>query len=160
CIITRRHVMRTLSLLVTTALLGAGVTPLVSALAQNTAAVIASSSTQEVRDGSLAARNFLEHVNYARVALAMKDVPKAKEQVAAAGASLVALKADAGEERRAMRVESGRMQYDYESEYKDYYFPMAEVKTLKSGPLWTRKGIAVTDAEIVYLDIDLKDDKA
>jgi hypothetical protein len=106
------------------------------------------------------AEDFLAQVNYARVALAMKDATLARQRIESARAELNALKGATVEERRITRLPSGRILYQYETHYKPHYYPLdtgpIEVKTLKRGPMWApAKGLAVTDAEVVYLTLDL-----
>lgn len=117
-----------------------------------------------VKQPRMAAERFVQHVNYARVALAMKNPGLAKNHIAQADSMLGALKQANTEERRISRVESGRVVYQYNTDYKYHYYPIeagpVEVKKVKSGPFWAKRGLAVTDAEIVYLTLDLTDDKA
>lgn len=106
-----------------------------------------------------AAQSFIEHINYARVALAMNNRPLAKQHIAQAQQLYTSLKNAASGYDPSTRIESGRVSYDYDQENRYHYFPISagpiELKSLKEGPVWAKKGLAVTDAEIVYLTLDL-----
>lgn len=158
------------SLLITTVLVGAGFAltqPAWAAesIASKTKSTATRAMTEEtVREPALAAQRFVEHVNYARVALAMKDNALAQSHIGQARNMLAVVKAANADQRRVQRLETGRVTYDYKTSNKYYYYPFGsgpvQVKTLKSGPFWAKKGIAVTDAEVVYLSLDLSDDDA
>jgi len=111
----------------------------------------------------VAAGNFVEHVNYARVALAMKNTDLAKQHITQARNMATLIKGTAVEQRRVTELESGRIVYQYETEYKYHYFPIesgpVQVKQMSSGPVWAENDLAVTDADIVYLTLDLTGDK-
>jgi hypothetical protein len=58
-----------------------------------------------------------------------------------------------------MHIGSGRLVYEKDTDYKYHYFPIevgtVEIRKMGKGPFWAKKGLAVTDAEIVYLTLDL-----
>jgi hypothetical protein len=118
----------------------------------------------EVADPRLAASGFVEHVNFARVALAMKNTDLAKQHITQAHNMIALIKNSAIEQRRVTEVESGRVVYQYDTEYKYHYFPIqtgpVQVKQVDNGPVWAVNDLAVTDADIVYLTLDLTGDKA
>jgi len=118
----------------------------------------------EVVDPRVAAASFVEHVNYARVALAMKKVDVAGQHIAAARNMITLIKGATAEKLRITEVESGRIVYQYDTEYKYHYFPIhtgpVQVKEIGDGPAWAKNDLAVTDADIVYLTLDLTDNKA
>ncbi len=118
----------------------------------------------EVVDPRVAAASFLEHVNYARVALAMKKVDVAGQHIASARNMVTLIKGATAEKLRITEVESGRIVYQYDTEYKYHYFPIhtgpVQVKEIGDGPAWAKNDLAVTDADIVYLTLDLTDNKA
>lgn len=155
-------------LILTTTML-AGVLALGSihpALANNTEKPMSHMAKQYVSsaDMNLASQRFVESVNYARIALAMNDPALAKKHIAKARAQVAILKAGAekGPEMKSFRT--SRVHYEYDTRYKDHYFPIAAgpvaVKKVRSGPLWAdTKGVAVTDAEIVYLTLNIDDDE-
>lgn len=117
----------------------------------------------EIADPRVAAAGFVEHVNFARVALAMKNTTLAKEHITQARDMAVVIKGTATEPRRITEIQSGRVVYKYETEYQYHYFPIqtgpVEVKTMDNGPAWATNDLAVTDADIVYLTLDLTGDK-
>jgi hypothetical protein len=63
------------------------------------------------------------------------------------------------ESRRISGVGTGRIVYQAETDYKNYYFPIqtgpVQVKEISNGPIWAKNDLAVTDADIVYLTLDL-----
>ncbi len=128
----------------------------------NTAA--APMSVQQMSDPRVAATSFIEHVNFARVALAMKNTYLAKQHLTQARNMVSVIKNATSEQRVMSAVESGRIVYKYDTEYKYHYFPLqagpVQVKQLDNGPLWASNDLAVTDADIVYLTLDLTGDKA
>jgi hypothetical protein len=118
----------------------------------------------EMADPRVAAAGFVEHVNFARVALAMKNTVLAQQHITQARNMAVVIKGTPTEARRITEVQSGRIVYKYETEYQYHYFPIqtgpVEVKTMDNGPAWATNDLAVTDADIVYLTLDLTGDKA
>jgi hypothetical protein len=67
------------------------------------------------------------------------------------------------ENRRITQLESGRIVYQYDTQYKYHYFPIqtgpVQVKQMDNGPLWAANDLAVSDADIVYLTLDLTSGK-
>ncbi len=118
----------------------------------------------EMADPRVAATGFVEHVNFARVALAMKNTELAKQHITQARNMVTVIKSATVEQRVITQVESGRIVYQYDTEYKYHYFPIqtgpVQVKTMDNGPVWATNDLAVTDADIVYLTLDLTGDKA
>jgi hypothetical protein len=118
----------------------------------------------EMTDPRVAATGFVEHVNFARVALAMKNTDLARQHITQARNMVAVIKSAAADQRVITEVESGRIVYKYDTEYKYHYFPIqtgpVQVKTMDSGPLWATNDLAVTDADMVYLTLDLTGDKA
>lgn len=119
---------------------------------------------EEVADPRVAATGFVEHINFARVALAMKNTDLAKQHITQARNLMTVIKGATAEQRIITEVESGRIVYKYDTEHKYHYFPIqtgpVQVKTMDSGPVWATNDLAVTDADIVYLTLDLTGDKA
>jgi hypothetical protein len=120
-------------------------------------------SKEAVSDPHVAAISFVEHVNYARVALAMKNADVARQHISQARSMAVIIKAANVEQRRVTQLESGRIVYEYTTDYKYHYFPIqtgpVQVKQVSNGPIWAKNDLAVTDADIVYLTLDLTGDK-
>jgi hypothetical protein len=118
----------------------------------------------EMDDPRIAATSFVEHVNFARVALAMKNTVLAKQHITQARNMIMIIKGATSDQRVVTEVESGRIVYKYDTEYKYHYFPIqtgpVQVKTMDNGPLWASNSLAVTDADIVYLTLDLNSEKA
>jgi hypothetical protein len=121
-------------------------------------------SATAINDPRIAAGNFVEHVNYARVALAMKNADLATQHIAQARSMMTIIDGATVEQRRITDVGSGRIAYQYETTYKYHYFPiqtgLMQVKEISNGPVWAANDLAVTDADIVYLTLDLTDNKA
>lgn len=121
-------------------------------------------SKAEMADPRVAATSFVEHVNFARVALAMKNADLAKQHMTQARNMVTVIKSATVEQRVVTEVESGRIVYKYDTEYKYHYFPIqtgpVQVKKIDNGPVWATNDLAVTDADIVYLTLNLTDDKA
>ena len=121
-------------------------------------------SKEAMADSKVAARSFVEHINYARVALAMKNTDLAKQHITQARNMATLIKGATIEEKRITDVESGRIVYQYDTDYKYHYFPIqtgpVQVKQMSNGPIWAKNDLAVTDADIVYLTLDLTGDKA
>lgn len=121
-------------------------------------------TTDEITDPRVAAASFVEHVNFARVALAMKNTTLAKQHIGEARKMAALIKGETAEKYRVTELRSGRIVYEYDTDYKYYYFPIqtgpVEVKKLSSGSPWEKNSLAVTDADIVYLTLDLRDYKA
>ena len=121
-------------------------------------------SREEMSDLSVAAASFVEHVNFARVALAMKNIELAKQHLIQARNMIRVINSATMEQSVITEVESGRVVYLYDTEYKYHYFPIqtgpVQVKTMDNGPIWATNDLAVKDADIVYLTLDLTSDKA
>ncbi len=167
----RENKMNTRKLLMTTVLstgLMLGFIPFVHAAENITTDTMKSAggpiTNAEVVDPRVAAASFVEHVNYARVALAMKQVDVAGQHIASARNMVMLIKGATAEKLRITEVESGRIVYQYDTEYKYHYFPIhtgpVQVKKIGDGPAWAKNDLAVMDADIVYLTLDLTDDKA
>lgn len=162
--------MKTRTLLITTILsttltLGMSNTYAADSITTGTVKTAASPITKaEMADPRVAATSFVEHVNFARVALAMKNTDMAKQHITQARNMVTVIKSATVEQRIITQVESGRIVYKYDTEYKYHYFPiqtgLVQVKTMDSGPVWATNDLAVTDADIVYLTLDLTGDKA
>jgi len=164
--------MKTNTLLITT-ILSAGLmlsVPLIATAADSiTSGAVSTAGDKttraEMSDPRIAAASFVEHVNFARVSLAMKKTEQAKLHITQARNMMEEIKKSATvEQRRLTKIESGRVVYQYDTEYKYHYFPIktgpVEVKSMDNGPAWATNDLAVTDADIVYLTLDLRGDKA
>jgi hypothetical protein len=125
-------------------------------------------SKDAINDPRVAAHNFVEHVNYARVALAMKNSTLAGQHITQARNMMVLIKSASSEQRRITNVTSGRIVYQYDTDYKYHYFPIQndalqtgpmQLKEISNGPVWAKNELAVSDADIVYLTLDLSGDK-
>jgi hypothetical protein len=120
-------------------------------------------SAAEITDPRVAASNFVRHVNFARVALAMKNTDLAKKHILQARQLAALIKGETEEKYRVTELRSGRVVYEYDTEYKYHYFPIqtgpVQVKELSNGSPWAKNNLAVTDADIVYLTLDLRDYK-
>jgi hypothetical protein len=120
-------------------------------------------SQASVDDPRVAAASFVEHVNFARVALAMKNTELASQHLTQARNMAAIIKNTTIDQQRISDLESGRVVYDYDTEYKNHYFPittdLVQVKEMSNGPIWASNSLAVTDADIVYLSLDLSGDR-
>ena len=107
-----------------------------------------------------AAEDFIGNINYARVALARNKGDRAEQHIAKARKDMDQMKALTVEYRAIANIESGRVVYSYDTDYKYHYFPIEtgaiEVKRMGHGPIWAKNDLAVTDAEVVYLTVDLR----
>jgi YfdX protein len=118
---------------------------------------------QEMSDQRVAAAGFVEHVNYARVALAMKNSTLAKQHITQARNMTKAIMEANANSRTIREVQSGRVVYRYDTDYKYHYFPiqtdLVQVKEMSNGPIWASSELAVSEANIVYLTLDLTGNK-
>jgi hypothetical protein len=93
----------------------------------------------EVTDPRVAAGRFVEHINFARVSLAMKNTDLAEQHIAQARSMIALIKRATTEQQLVSRVESGRIVYQYDTAYKYHYFPIetgpVQVKEMSSGPV-------------------------
>jgi len=121
-------------------------------------------SRDAVTDPRVAAQNFVAHVNYARVALAMKDADLAKQHISQARNMVILITNATTEKRLVQNVTAGRVNYTFDTVHKYNYFPLEagpmKIKEVSDGPIWARNSLAVSDAEIVMLTLDLSNDKA
>lgn len=126
----------------------------------STAPISAAAAT----DPRVAAEAFIAHVNYARVALAMENKELAQQHIVQARTMNAIVTSALTEQRHVAHVEAGRVIYTFDTEHKYNYFPIdlsaVEFKEVSDGPLWAKNSLAVTDAEFVYLTLDLSNDKA
>ncbi len=131
----------------------------------NTINTAQESDSQMARDNPrVAAQNFVAHVNYARVALSMKNGELAMQHIRHARNMVAIILNAKTEQRTILNVEAGRVNYAFNTVHKYNYFPVVagwtEVKEVTDGPLWAKDSLAVSDAEIVLLTLDLTNDKA
>jgi len=121
-------------------------------------------SSEAISDPRVAAQSFVAHVNYARVALAMKNADLANQHIAQARNMVVLITNSTTEQRRVQNVTAGRVNYTFDTVHKYNYFPLEagpmKIKEVSDGPLWAENSLAVSDAEIVMLTLDLSNDKA
>jgi hypothetical protein len=122
----------------------------------------------QITDPRLMAERFLTHVNSARVSIALNDGVSAKQHIGDARELVAMLKNVKNEDRKIFNIQSGRLVYNRETKHRDYFLPIdkietrpVEVKKVRDGSIFRHsKGLAVTDAEMVYLSVDLSNDKA
>lgn len=121
-------------------------------------------ASQPVTDPRQAAENFVRSVNLARVSIAMKNYDQARQHIARAREMLSVMRNASSDQRRVTGITSGRVTYQGDTTDQHRYFPVetgpVEVRQLGKGPLWADKGLAVTDADIVTLTVDLGSDDA
>ncbi len=121
-------------------------------------------SNESISDPRVAAQNFVAHVNYARVALAMKNAELAQQHIGQARNMVVLITSATTDQRRVQNVTAGRVNYTFDTIHKYNYFPLEagpmKIKEVSDGPIWARNSLAVSDAEIVMLTLDLSNDKA
>ena len=102
-------------------------------------------SKEAIVDSKVAARSFVEHINYARVALAMKNTDLAKQHITQARNMVTLIKGMTTEEKRITEVESGRIIYQYDTDYKYHYFPIQtgpiQIKQMSNGPIWAKNDL-------------------
>lgn len=124
-----------------------------------------SASASAMEDPRVAAAGFVEHINYARVSLAMKNVDLAKKHITQAREMVAMITKNMEKDTyRITELRSGRIIYKYDTNFKYHYFPVqtgpVQVKELSSGSPWAKNNLAVTDADIVYLTLDLRNNQA
>jgi len=121
-------------------------------------------TSEAASDPRVAAQNFVAHINYARVALAMKNADLAKLHISQARNMVVLITSATTDQRRVENVTAGRVNYTFDTVHKYNYFPLEagpmKIKEVSDGPIWARNSLAVSDAEIVMLTLDLSNDKA
>ena len=121
-------------------------------------------TSEVVSDPRVAAQNFVAHVNYARVALAMKNADLALQHIGQARSMVVLITSATTDQRRIQNVTAGRVNYTFDTVHKYNYFPLEagpmKIKEVSDGPIWAKNSLAVSDAEIVMLTLDLSNDKA
>ena len=167
----RNIAMKTRTLFITT-ILSAGLVLSIAACSNNADTITghnavtvnhpaADTAGENARD---VAEDFVGHINYARIALAKNKGNRAEQHVAEARNLLAQLQNTTVEERRVERIESGRVVYNTTNDYKYHYFPITtgplEIKKMSHGPVWAKNDLAVTDADIVYLTVDLNGNNA
>ena len=103
--------------------------------------------------------DFIGQINYARIYLAKNNGSEAKKHVDEARNLMGQIEDVDANESRLERIESGRVIYKYNTKYKYHYFPIEtgpmEVKKMGHGPIWAKNDLAVIDAEIVYMTVNL-----
>lgn len=102
------------------------------------------------------AASLVEHVNLARLAVALKDKAEAQKHIDEAQKVVSSLTG----ETRTERVQAGRFTYEYNKASEDYYYPIAggmvEQKEISTGPFWSdRKGVAVKNAQAAYVTLEI-----
>lgn len=121
-------------------------------------------TSEVVSDPRVAAQNFVAHVNYARVALAMKNADLALQHISQARTMVVLITSATTDQRRIQNVTAGRVNYTFDTVHKYNYFPLEagpmKIKEVSDGPIWAKNSLAVSDADIVMLTLDLSNDKA
>ena len=118
--------------------------------------------TNEVKP---AIQRFVERINMARVSLSMKRPQDASFDLDEAEKHLNFIKSNSRYEEatKTTVIASGRVQSDSSSEYNSYYIPLEEgpvvvkkIQETDSSPGKTSvAGVAVTAADVVYLNVDL-----
>lgn len=118
--------------------------------------------TKEVKP---AIQRFLERVNMARVSLSLKDPVQAKFDLDEAEKHLNFIKQNShfAEISKQTVIASGKVVSETQSAYNSYYIPLEEgpvvVKSLEATDSQKGKsganGLAVTSADVVYLNVDL-----
>ena len=111
------------------------------------------------------AGRFVDHINYARVAIALHNYSDAHAHIVEAKAILAHLKIASLEHNKKVHMESGRVIYDYDTNQQVHYFSMnsepVEITKMTKGPVWAKvNSLAVTDAEIAYVTLDVSGNTA
>lgn len=125
----------------------------------------AATSDQAAQEQRFAAERMIEHVNYARIAAALKNKSNALNHIQMAQQYATLLQSSAPEYRTKQRVQSGRFTYEYNRDTREHYYPIAtgivERKELDTGPFWSdQKGVAVKNAEAAYISISIDPSKS
>lgn len=110
------------------------------------------------------AADFVGDINYARIALAKDNGDLAEKNILAARDMMAQMKYITIDTHVIEGIESGRVVYSYDTDYRYHYFPIEtgamEIKKMSHGPLWAKADLAVTDADVVYLTVDLSNNTA
>lgn len=110
------------------------------------------------------AADFVGNINYARIALAKNNGALAEKSILAARDLMERMKYTTIDTQVIEGIESGRVVYSYDTDYRYHYFPIEtgamEIKKMSHGPVWAKADLAVTDADVVYLTVDLSDNTA
>ena len=115
---------------------------------------------EEQAQQRVAAEYLIDHVNTARLDLAINKAPDAQNEISQAKNMVTVLDNSATEYRTRTKVQAGRFTYEYNHASRDHYFPlgggMVERKEFDTGPFWSsQEGIAVKNAEIAYITINI-----
>lgn len=111
------------------------------------------------------AENFVGNINFARVALAKHKGNRAEQHIVEARNLMEEIQNTPGAPRRISHIESARVVYKYDTDFKNHYFPIISnpqvVKEFGHGrPVWAKHALTMTDADIVYLTVDLRSNRA
>lgn len=117
-------------------------------------------TTSAANASQQSAASLVEHINLARMAIALKDKAEAQMHINEARKITSSFTGNVKSER----VQAGRFTYEYNKDTEDYYYPIAggmvERKDIATGPFWSdRKGIAVKNAEAAYVTLDINPDE-
>lgn len=119
---------------------------------------------EDLADPRVAAEKFVEHINEARIALGMKQSDLAIQHLQQARMIVDFIKVTALEQYHFTEIEAGRTVSAYGHDSKYHYFPIqtgpSHVTRISSIFKWTGNELAITGVDIVYLTLDLRDDKA
>lgn len=137
--------------------------PVLAADNQNTKAEVVVATSEAARQSAM---GFVNRVNDARYALVSKDGLNAKKYVEAARLEADKLARLTSAERKITGIQSGRVLFNDDgdsddSDIEDYYYYPIETgriatKEVGAGPFWSnQKGLAVKDAELLYVTADL-----
>lgn len=142
-----------------------------SAFSQTTGPPLANNIQDENRISSepfaeerAASQNFIENINEARKELAMQQVDLAQQKILMARNLLPLITRATSAQRRLTRVEFGGGLYADDLTERKSYSPIEttslENLTRSAGPRWVKNTRSESDAKIVYVTLDLTDNKA
>ena len=112
----------------------------------------------------MAAKDFIDNINAARQELAMKQPELAQQKILMARNLIPLILLVTPAQRRLTRVEFGGGLYADDLDQRKSYVPIEtqslEDLTRSAGPRWVKNTRSESDAKIIYIALDLADNKA
>jgi hypothetical protein len=112
----------------------------------------------------MAAQNFIESINEARKELSLKQLDLAKSKIIMARSLIPIIMRVTPSQSRLTRVEFGGGLYADDLNQRKNYAPIEtqslENFTRSAGPRWIKRTRAESDAQIIYITLDLAEDRA
>lgn len=133
-------------------------------LAPSSASTAEKAPVQAFAEERMASKNFIENINEAREDLTMRQDSLALEKIIMARKMLPIIARATPVQRRLTRVEFGGGLYENSLEKRKAYSPIETLSledlSRSGGPRWVKSTRKESDAKIIYVTLDLTDDKA